>query len=476
MCMQPTSVRPYQRWHWAGDEIVHEPIIKAARKVPGTNRSYEIDIREYLAMEGNAVIRRTIGELFEGLSEKQQAKFASKDPGSFDFRAQAVRSYVARYAYQKTGRALDNWLFPDETLANGGGDCEDLTFLLASLLEASGISHYCIRVAMGSIVAYRNGLPKRQWDHAWVAYQTEGGVWEILEPLALIGQKPTKARNGRPQSAFGPTSEVDFEYVPHFVFNREHLWRVRSQDPLAAQSLAAYLKMRDQRFWKNFNPKFAIGIHESIYDEALTGMNVEDLREVKRVSQWVDVNTLIYDPRDHFDFGYTDESWAQVRRRLATGKVEDFALAVHGIADFYAHTYYAHFAKPRPNGSIPPYDPNNPLQNDGLVYDFTKLGPLPGCQRAHSPEEAALRWGGSLISGQWWRWFTTFPNELENAKNFEWRRCLPDHDAVAVDSPDKGSSHRLYRTQANYLSQFRLRRAVAIEHIQEVHKQWEKNR
>ena len=36
MCMQMTGLRPYQKWHWAGDEIVYDAVIPAARRIPNT--------------------------------------------------------------------------------------------------------------------------------------------------------------------------------------------------------------------------------------------------------------------------------------------------------------------------------------------------------------------------------------------------------------------------------------------------------
>jgi hypothetical protein len=36
MCMQMTGVSPYQKWRWAGDEIVHDAVIPAAHRIPNT--------------------------------------------------------------------------------------------------------------------------------------------------------------------------------------------------------------------------------------------------------------------------------------------------------------------------------------------------------------------------------------------------------------------------------------------------------
>jgi len=489
MCFQSTSVRSIQRYHWAGDEIVHEPIIPASRTIAGTRkRSYPIDIREYLSTEGNAVIRGHLRALVQELSPAEQARFSSERVGSFDFRVQAVCDYLGRTVrYQASGRAFDEWRFPDETLAAGGGDCEDLAFALAALLEASGISGYCLRVALGTFSQRTTRItlpsrskkararvtfqPEKRSDHAWVVYLNEHGAWEILEPLALSGRATAAAATratSKQLSATGRAIEtVDAEYLPHFVFNRQHLWRVRSHENRALTALPDYLAERE--FWTGFKPSYATGIHNSIYDEALHGMSPADLATVRRVSLGVDVNVLAYDPRDHFDFSYVPEGWQRVQRRLASKKLVDFGLAVHAIADFYAHTLYGEFARSRANGSIPAYDPARPLAPEQLRYDFRKYAPLPGSTESLAQAEA--HWQGRLISGQWWRWFTTFPSELKRAPSFAQRRSLPDHDALAVDTPQPGAGHRRYDEQA-YAVQFALRRGAAVEHIRAAYQAW----
>ncbi|MCL5096582.1 MAG: hypothetical protein M1608_03415, partial [Candidatus Omnitrophica bacterium] len=147
MCLQTTQVRPYQKWHWAGDEIVHDTIIPASRYVPDTRpkKRFDIDIREYLSIAGNAVVRRELRNLIDGLPADGQNRFFIGAQGNFDFRADKITQHFGRLKYIPVGRGFDTWMFPDETLARGGGDCEDLAFLMAALLESAGISQFCIR-------------------------------------------------------------------------------------------------------------------------------------------------------------------------------------------------------------------------------------------------------------------------------------------------------------------------------------------
>lgn len=466
MCMRASQLRPFQKWQWAGNEIIHNTIIPASRTVAGTKRKfYPIDIREYLSTEDNAVIRQTVRDIIGGLPAASKARFASTLQGSFDFRADTVVEYVATHLdYQPTGRNFDEWLFPDETLALKGGDCEDLAFLLAALLEASGISSYCVRVALGSVAHYDHHGKVKTTDHAWVVYLNESGAWEILEPLAVIGKRH-KGRKGKPSQPF-PHVLDEIEYTPYFVFNRHHLWRIRSSASAANLPLSDYLDNR--KFWVSFKPLFAVRVHEGIYDEALQGIDPVDLRAIKRTSLMVDVNVLAYDPRDHFDFAYIPDGWACVQQRLATGRLRDFAYAIHAVADFYAHTVYADFGPKDAAGNLVPYDPASPAPTRP-TYDFSPYQPLPGCSETLA--QAAADWEGKLISGQWWRWYSTFPDKLKDSPGFAHRRCLPDHDTMAVDSPMPHAQQRRY-SRAEYTHQFQLRRAAAVGHIRQIYQSW----
>ncbi len=471
MCLRASHVRPWQRWNWSGDEIVHDAVIPASRTLPGGKRKrYPIDVREFLSIEDNAVVRRHLEELIAALPASERASFSSRAQGSFDLRRDRVSAYMSHFRYIWSARRFDQWLFPEETLALGGGDCEDLAFLLAALLEASGISPYCIRVALGTVVNHIGPEQSERWDHAWVVYQNEGGAWELVEPVAAT-REGRRAGTAAPPRAFRPRKKSpDIEYIPHFVFNRHHLWRVRTPETAAAQALADYLRIRkDREFWQSYHPRFAAKVHWSIFDDALVGMSPENLDKVKRASLWVDVNVLHYDPRDHFDFAYIEQSWDRVSRRLASGDLYDFALAAHAIGDFYAHTLYADFAPVQEDGTLGLYDPMHPLPPGQLAYDFQPYAPLPGCRL--TPDEAAAAWKGRLISGQWWRWYTTFPDDLESDESFGRRRCLPDHDMVGVDGPNPGAEQRHY-SGAEYMRQFNMRRNAAVRHIRNVYHSW----
>ncbi len=482
MCMQMTGLRQYQKWHWAGDEIVYDAVIPAARRIPNTKRRiYPIDIRGFLSIESNAVLRHALHQMIGRLTAEDARRFFDRKPGSFDFRAQVVKEFLsAEVRYIRSARGFDEWLFPEETLARGGGDCEDLAFLLAALLEESGISRTCIRVALGRLIDYHS---QEESYHAWVVYQCEDGGWEILEPACLnrAGSAARHARHialagGAVKGAPRPKAPArrDVEYVPHFVFNRDHLWRIRSRERQAAMNFKDYLGFRIDRFWTKFDPAFAVKAHEHVFDQALAGiLSVEEISQVKHQSFIVDVNVLDYDPLGHFDFAYVPEGWKRVQKRLASGSIADFGLATHAIGDFYAHSFYAHCVPPGTDGRLPLFDPAAPPDLSNVDYDFSNL-PIPDC--AQNPQEAADLWQGRLISGQWWRWYSTYPGELQTQAQLAPRRCLPDHDAVAVDSSTCPDSHKLYPSAQQYKRQFQLRLDAATRHVRQEAQAWASRR
>ncbi len=90
MCLQKSSVLPWDSWNWSGDEIIPSPIIRASRCIPGTKRRYDTDIREFLTTTNNAVVHQCLGQLISALPHQEQAAFRSHSPKSFDLRADRV--------------------------------------------------------------------------------------------------------------------------------------------------------------------------------------------------------------------------------------------------------------------------------------------------------------------------------------------------------------------------------------------------
>jgi hypothetical protein len=112
------------------------------------------------------------------------------------------------------------------------GDCEDSSFLLASLMIASGISEQCVRVVLGSVISTEG-----TFGHAWVVYQNEAGKWCLLE--STLDEVPSNLVEADPQTQSGGK----YQYQPQFCLNCSHLWWISS----ATAPLAEYLKSRERR-------------------------------------------------------------------------------------------------------------------------------------------------------------------------------------------------------------------------------------
>ncbi|GAB4309930.1 MAG: hypothetical protein Kow0069_09670 [Promethearchaeota archaeon] len=83
---------------------------------------------------------------------------------------------VLSLEYERDPAGGDFWQFPNETLARRGGDCEDLAFLLASLLLAEGLES---RVAFGWTFASNGSGGYHAWTQ--VRYGDGGERWVDLE-------------------------------------------------------------------------------------------------------------------------------------------------------------------------------------------------------------------------------------------------------------------------------------------------------
>lgn len=215
-------------YNWAGDVIIRDTVMWNKRAVLGYPNMYiPTDIREWFSTPDNEVINRSIQEIGIPKANVQ---------GSFDLRAWNIWKYVAEsiaYVTDKDAQGIDDfWQFPEETLILRKGDCEDSSFLLATLLLASGISDHCVRVVLGKVTS-----PDGVIGHAWVVYQNESGVWCLFEstldsvPSNLIPADTLTQPGGQ------------YQYQPQFCLNDAHLWSVGT----AQTPMADYLKMRERK-------------------------------------------------------------------------------------------------------------------------------------------------------------------------------------------------------------------------------------
>lgn len=191
MCFTLSKIAPHDRWNLDGNHIIHEGIVPASRPVPGYTRkksSYDIDVWDFLVTERNEVMRKTLREDIKSFVQSAPGAnwelFQSRSEGSFDHRAHLIAAFVAeKIAYKEAHQ--DYWQFPDETLRVKEGDSEDRALLMVSLLLASGVSGYNVRVALGKLRMSSKLGKSQEHHHAWVMYKNEEGRWILLEPLHL---------------------------------------------------------------------------------------------------------------------------------------------------------------------------------------------------------------------------------------------------------------------------------------------------
>jgi len=501
MCTLSYPIRNLDKYNWDGDMIIHDCIVPSARPVAGftLKKEYEIDIREFLVTENNAVTHKTLHEDIEKfVKEEIQGDwdfFKSRDQGSFDYRTNIIVQWVSEHIAYKL-KENDFWLFPDETLKMRQGDCEDRAFLLASLIIASGISAYNVRVVLGKVKSFHVSTNKlaEKYDHMWVMYKNESGRWLLIEPLYITTKNKTQVQSKpMPMTKLHQASpDLIYEYIPQFLFNDVHLWQIGEGD--LTKQFKDHVKLR--KAWKKFDPTFAGFVHRSIIDEVFDFYNgrydrIKNAlhREFLWLTAYVEKIDLpgSYHPFDHFDNAYIEEGWNRIFDRLKNcmnpsvgDKLHNFALAAHAISDFYAHSSYAHFGKVE-NGKLLTYydinDKTQPLQripDYSPTFGFNLAKFSVNKQWSGTDQQRIAAWNGKIISGRYdqpgdskdffERIATSIPKALQNASDFKDRKALPHHNEIAVDSANE-KSNGLYEKESDFSYQFELRKDAAIRHI-----------
>jgi len=122
--------------------------------------------------------------------------------------------FVTDYAYKSRSNAFDFWYYPEETISDGTGDCEDAGFLIASLLRAF-LSEFNALAVIGKVLD-ANG--KLLGYHAWAEAQftvTQDGKtnWYVLE--GTLDKMPEDWIKREDAYASGQ----EFWYSPMIYFN-----------------------------------------------------------------------------------------------------------------------------------------------------------------------------------------------------------------------------------------------------------------
>ena len=509
MCTTYDHIKNSRKWNWDGDIIIHNPIIPKTRKVIGTNKHYDVDIREFLTSRDNAVVKRTIGIIGKKLSQKNRDTFFSNKPGSFDFKVRVLTEYIAHEIdYMKGNRNFDAWMFPDETITLKSGDCEDRALLLASLILASGVSNFNLRIAFGKIQNLSNG---KNYDHVWIMYKNEGGIWQLIEPFDYCNKKMETTNNE--EKVLEKEPETHFNYIPYYLSNDEHLWAI--YHPENKEAFKDYITSRS--FWKGYNPAYGYGVHRSLINYSIDAQNFFDKLtdfmkdELFFFRKWrnltpadyldsfatkvanVDI-TLNYNPFIHYDNAFIEESFNLMNQNLGNKTLDGLAKALHAVADLYSHSSYPEFAKQNSPNHIEllvtpnPSDANyaaqfvgnlKPFYGSGSSYDLNKKGFSVNSNLYNQPNKtgAIAYWKDKIISGrygqpndshsflehtQYWP-SNLIPNEMQGA--------LPHHNEIGVDDSNKNSNHVLY-SDTDYKNKFDIRKDAASRHIALLFSRW----
>lgn len=231
---------------WAGTRILQKnTALKDKRRVFKNADTHVLtDLREWITPGDREQIRHTLSGIKLPITRSEK---------TFDKRALILWKWVVdniEYVSDpEEQELLDYWQFPAETLAVKKGDCEDCAFLLASLLLGSGISSYCVRVAIGTIERHNRGLEQ----HAWVVYKNEDGIWCLLEATLPNGDCP----GSLPDAENYTKDESDPRYSPILCLNTEHVWQVEhKKDPdETVESLTKFVKRKKKLQLSNYNIK-----------------------------------------------------------------------------------------------------------------------------------------------------------------------------------------------------------------------------
>jgi len=506
MCFDSKNIKDLHHWNWDGDVIIHDSIVPSSRWVVGypESKEYDIDVREFLVSDRNEIVKATLQQDLKNYIAEIGGDwdlFTARKEKAFDYRVDIISAWVSERIKYKARAVNDPWKFPDETLFVKEGDCEDRAFLIASLFLGSGISNFNIRLAMGKVHTEEKSGEKNEYDHMWVMYKDESGRWVIIEPLCLREHTTIDAAANPDSGLRQEPSRIIARYTPHFLFNDEHLWNIPNSHQ--GKSFLEHLRLRKN--WKKWKPRFAGAVHQTIIQQALTGLPANQHWVIDALNRRfhrailgvagpliddIDRDLKTYSPIDHFDNAYIPEGWDNVATRLGlfnqnNNDLDSFFHAAHAIADFYAHTSYVYFVNgvDKPD-SIPIYDPSKPLTfTPSYVSDPFNLDSDRFSLNAHYWKDPLQKrseaWAGKLISGryaqvsdtqsglinQFIEGRTNIPPKLLEADDFFKRGALPHHNEIAVDDETyDGKKHKLFDA-GQYTLQFQARKNCAIRHV-----------
>jgi hypothetical protein len=332
----------------------------------------------------------------------------------------------------------------------------------------------------------------------------------VLEPTVLAG-KITKKSKSSPVIIPIPVTQkaVSIDYMPEFVFNNDHLWIMivkEESKQLTQEKVKEIFKTQLKKRWNELSLGFSGQVHKSIIEEV-----IKDFPQFKQLLSGFGRILLFgpivdkvdnffshdYNPIEHFDNGYVIEGCKEVESNIKKfkanrGDIFPLCIALHAVADFYAHTTYAHFAIPDAIDHIPICN-FSLLANPNQAIDYLTNPSFVNKWGNSLSENTALlvgqkqkdliqnNWNTNLLSGRYAQLgdddnqgfiesLVPIPEVIFNRENeleFSKRAALPHHDEIAVDTDNKNASNSLYNS-TDYSIQYTLRLKAAKEHIRSI--------
>lgn len=227
-------------YFWGGRRRIEDPVLRKKRVISSFDGERPVycpwDVRRWVLPGDDGYMR----EVWREIANSHQHDFESSHSRQRDLSAKAIWHYVVeKIEYVKDDKGFDFWQFPAETLGLEQGDCEDKSFLMASLLLAAGIPEGRVRVTVGAMYNESDG-GRKLIGHAWPMYRTSRGVWCILE--ACMKHLPVRGMGG--ELAAGAPRDVGIEhsvflsadrlgrdgrrmqYIPLLCFDHRTVWTV----------------------------------------------------------------------------------------------------------------------------------------------------------------------------------------------------------------------------------------------------------
>lgn len=136
----------------------------------------DCDVRAFVRAD-DLIVRRALSDAFRRPFSEIPGKFSDSD---VLFTVQQWVIDNIEYTGDDTWGSPEYWLYPEEALAVRQGDCEDFSFVIASMLLNAGIPSWKVRVTCGLVSVDGSPAAGETGGHAYVTY-CRGDDWVPID-------------------------------------------------------------------------------------------------------------------------------------------------------------------------------------------------------------------------------------------------------------------------------------------------------